>query len=164
MKLELPWPGKKAAVLILSLEGEVANLLFMLLKDDVINVINENMDNVGSPSEQEKGEVILGFHSLLKARVMKPDKGKAYAKGYLQKTFDKVEFIDKLFDDYPLADISASTVKTEMDIVTETVVNSLKKKSFFSSIDSLRAELVELIVKYPVDAAMILTFLIKESN
>ncbi len=164
MELVRPWNNEQCATFIISLEGEIANLLFMLLKDRYINKINQAIDSFGSISEETKGKVIIKFHSLLKARIIKPEKGKNWVKGYLEKTFDEVDFIDDLFADYPLADVSANAVQTEMDILTDTVVKHLKSRSFMKNIDTLRAELVELIVNYPVDAAMVLIFLLSEKK
>ncbi len=162
MKLERPWSNEKISNFIVCLEGEVANLLFMLLKDRDISKVNKAMDSFSGKSEEIRGQVIIKFHSLLNARIIKPDKGKDWVKGYLEKTFDEVEFLDELLDDYPLADVSVTDVKTEMEILTDTVVNHLKTRTFMKNVDNLRAQLVEYIVQYPVDAAMVLLFLLKK--
>jgi flagellar motor switch protein FliG len=161
MKLILPWQDTKAATLILSLEGEVANLIFMLLQDKHITAINNGMDKINPSDTDLKAEVIVCFLNLLKSRIISATEGKSYALGYLGKIFDEADFIDKLLDERKLSSASYLEVKSEMQILEKTVVQNVLSKSYMFKTDELRAELVKTIVNYPVDAAMVLTFLLE---
>lgn len=160
MNTNIPWSNEKAAKLILLLEGGIANLIFMLLKNKHINSINSEMDKIAQPKDDEKGEIIIQFHSLLKTRLLCSSEGKKYAKGYLEKTFDNTDFFDSLIKSYPVAEVDVYDLKAEMDILKDTVIKNMQNKSYFSNIDDLKVELSSLIVDNPVDAAMVLIFLL----
>jgi len=158
---KIPWDARKAAILMITLEGEIANLLFTLLTDNVISRINDAMDLLGTPSESDKSEVIIQFNALLNTRIIKETEGKDYARGYLEKTYKETTFFENLFEDYPLANVSVYKVQSEMEVLQNTVVKNLKSKIYLKSIDQLRSEMAAKIVQYPVDAAMVLSFLLK---
>mgnify|MGYP001287994974 FL=1 len=164
MNEKIPWEARKAAILVVSLEAEIASLLFMLLKERTIDTINRAMDVLNTPSEEEKSEVIIQYNALLNTRIIKETEGKDYARGYLEKTYSNTGFMEKLIEDTPLANASVYQIQAEMEVLQNTVIKNLKSKVFLKSVDQLRAELAAKIVQYPVDAAMVLTFLLQEQK
>lgn len=164
MNEKIPWEARKAAILVVSLEAEIASLLFMLLKERTIDTINRAMDVLNTPSEEEKSEVIIQYNALLNTRIIKETEGKDYARGYLEKTYSDIGFMEKLLEDTPLANANVYQIQAEMEVLQNTVIKNLKSKIFLKSVDQLRAELAAKIVQYPVDAAMVLTFLLQEQK